>query len=149
MIQHIKDSAAAVGVIAFVTNSTEKIETQLNALTRDSDRPIMLVSWDIVTDLAFDEHGFLKNPTSNITALLLEKAYDTTKLEVEKTAEEMAVLFQSFMQDLYKRLLPLQTTPEVPITGANYKLVPNYGLGKHSGVLGKWKMASEISNCTV
>tara|TARA_R110000737_G_scaffold183478_2_gene207044 strand:- start:2042 stop:2500 length:459 start_codon:yes stop_codon:yes gene_type:complete len=150
MIQQIKDSAEAVGVIAFITNSTEKIETQLDSLTKDSDEPIMLISWDIVTDLEFDENGFLKNPASSITALLLEKAYDNTKAEYERSAERMAEVFKKFIQDLYTRLIKFQKTNEPTITAANYQLVPKYGLGKHSGVLSKWKMSSEvskISNC--
>lgn len=148
MIQQIKDSAKAVGIIAFVTNSKEKIETQLNTLTKDTDEPIMLITWDIVTDLSFDEHGFLNNPASNITALLLEKSFDLTKEEMEISAEKMGELFKLFIQDLYQRLIPLQRTRETPITNANYQLVPKYGLGKHSGILSKWRMSSGVSNCS-
>jgi len=148
MIQHIKDSATAVGILAVITNSAEKIETQLNTLTTRSEQPIMLVTWDIVSDLEFDGNGFLKNPQSNITALLVHKPNNLKKDVQEAKAESMGDLFQVFLQDLYTRLLPLQTTSEPPITGANYQRVPNYGLGKHAGILAKWRMATGISNCS-
>ena len=108
----------------------------------------MLITWDIVTDLEFDINGFLKNPKSNITALLVTKSADLEKESMESTAESMGVLFQLFLQDLYQRMIPLQREPASPIINANFQLVPNYGLGKHSGIIGKWRMSSEISNCS-
>lgn len=149
MIQHIKDSAEAVGIEAVITNSEQKIEVQLNSLTRDDDRPIMLVSWDIDTTISFDEHGLMNNPEMSIVALLVEKAPDLTKVELENTAEEMADLFKLFLQDLYRRLIPVQRSLRQPITNATYKYVPKHGAGKHSGVLAKWNQYTGIINCKV
>ena len=35
MIQQMKDAAKAVGIVALITNSTDRIETQLNSLTKE------------------------------------------------------------------------------------------------------------------
>lgn len=143
----IEQAAANVGITAFITNSDERIETQLNRLTGIENLPILLISWDIETNLTFDDHGFLNNPTSSIVCLLMTKAIDTSKNEMEKSAEEMGVLFQRFIQELHSQLIPYQRAGQNPITGANYKLVPNHGAGKHSGVLGRFIMSIEVNNC--
>ena len=148
MIQFIVDSASEVGIAAFVTNSTEKIETQLNRITRDEDLPIMLVSWDLDVSLEFDQNGFLKNPTVSVTSLLVEKPEDTSKDEAEESAVAMGALFQQFLQKLHSKLIIYQKQTESPITGASYKLVPRHGAGKHSGVISKYTMRTEITNCT-
>jgi len=149
MIQTIKDVAESVGIVAFITNSKEQLEAQLNRITRQEQDPIMLVTWDIITNLSFNESGFLKNPSSNITALLLSKPEDTTKDEAETVAVEMGELFKTFLQALYAELAVVQTdSTESPITNATYQLVPQHGAGKHSGVLGKWIMKTSVINCT-
>lgn len=148
MLQTIKDVAESVGIVAFVTNSKEQLETQLNRITRDEQDPIMLVTWDIVTSLSFSENGFLNNPSSNITALLLSKPEDNTKDEAESVAVEMGELFVKFIQALYSELANVQTsTEEPPISDISYQLVPQHGAGKHSGVLGKWTMRTGVVNC--
>jgi hypothetical protein len=147
MIQQMKDAADAVGIVALITNSTDRIETQLNSLTREEDLPIMLISWDIDTTLNFNSNGFLDNPSSTIVALLVKKPEDLTKDVAEQVAEEMAALFRKFLQNLYTRLIPLQTSSVPPISGASYKLVPKHGAGKHSGVLGRFAIRTEIGNC--
>lgn len=158
MLQPIRDSALAVGIQLVVTNSTEKIETQLNSLThkvetgpgvtpRLTDLPIMLISWDIDTALVFDENGFLKNPDSKITALLMKKASDLQKQTMEDAAVEMGVLFTQFVNDLSSRLVSDMRTNESPITACTYKLLPAYGMGKHSGVMGKWNLKSKLDVC--
>lgn len=147
MIEDIKSAAEDVGITALITNSTEKIETQLNRITGIEDLPIMLVSWDLDVTLSFDTNGFLNNPSVKVICLLMDKAEDTSKEEAEKTAEAMGNLYQQFIQKLYERLVNVQRQVEPSITEAGYKLVPKHGAGKHSGVLGRFTMKTGISNC--
>ena len=147
MIQHIKKAAKTVGIIAIITNSKEKIETQLNRVTRDEMLPIMLVSWDINTNLVFDSNGFLENPSSDIVALLVQKPADISKDEAELTADKMSKLFQKFIQQLYNDIVVLQKSSTPAVSAVSYILVPEHGAGKHAGVLAKWTMRSEISIC--
>lgn len=162
MIDYIKQSAQAVGIALVVSNSEDRIETQLNSLThkvekgdvndptqvtRLTDLPIMLISWDIETQLNFDNNGFLDNPSSSITALLMKKAVDLTKDSLEDASVEMGQLFQIFIQDLWSRLMPLQKSINAPLSQVTYKLVPKYGAGRHSGVLCKWLMRVDIAVC--
>ena len=146
MIDLIKEAALEVGISAVFTNSEERIETQLNALTREADSPVFLISWDIDTDLNFDTNGFLENPSSVITALLVKKAESMKKADLEFASQQMGSLFQVFLQKLYDKLIPFQKNSDSPITNATYKLVPAHGAGKHSGALCKWTMKTEISN---
>ena len=44
MISNIKKAADNVGITAIITNSTEKIEVQLNKITSLEDLPLMLIS---------------------------------------------------------------------------------------------------------
>ena len=85
MVELIKLAAVAVGINAVITNSDERIETQLNSLTKVDDKPLFLISWDIDTVLSFNSNGVLDKPKSKITALLATKAYDMTKTAVEST----------------------------------------------------------------
>ena len=147
MIEDIKWAAGEVGITAIITNSTEKIETQLNRITGIEDLPIMLVSWDLITTLEFDQNGFLNNPSTKVVLLLMTKADDTTKEAAERSAELMGELFQMFLQKLYSKLVAYQRDAVPPISGAEYTLVPQHGLGKHSGILGRFTMLDQISNC--
>lgn len=162
MIQLIKDSAQAVGIALVISNSQEAIEVQLNSLThkvekgdpanpntvtRPTDLPIMLISWDIDTDLTFNVNSFLDNPSSKIVALLMKKASDMKKQTLEDSSVEMGVLFTQFIQDLNQRLIPYMRSSTNPITNAGYKLVPKYGAGKHSGVLARWTMKTGLDVC--
>ena len=145
MIGYIQEAAEACGIGTVITNSEERIETQLNSLTREEDAPVMLISWDIDTDLKFDANGFLENPSSNIVALLVKKAASLTKDEMEEASQEMGRLFQTFIQKLWSVLIPFQVSTSPPITNATYKLVPKHGAGKHSGVLCKWTMRTDAN----
>lgn len=149
MIADIKTAAEAVGITAVITNSKEKIETQLNRITRIEELPLMLVSWDLESTISFDQHGFLTNPITNCVVLLMDKADDSSKEEAENTAEEMALLFQKFCQSLYNQLVKYQQVQgQEMLTDISYSLAPQYGLGKHSGVLGRFTMQSQsIDNC--
>jgi hypothetical protein len=149
MIADIKTAAESVGITAVITNSKEKIETQLNRITRVEDLPLMLVSWDLESTIDFDEHGFLNNPVTNVVVLLMDKAEDSSKELAENTAEEMAMLYQSFCRALYSELIQYQKVQgQDMLTNISYSLAPQYGLGKHSGVLGRFTMQSQsVSNC--
>tara|TARA_R110002050_G_scaffold2544_6_gene14653 strand:+ start:1925 stop:2374 length:450 start_codon:yes stop_codon:yes gene_type:complete len=149
MIADIKTAAEAVGITAVITNSKEKIETQLNRITRIEELPLMLVSWDLESTIDFNEHGFLTNPVTNCVVLLMDKADDTSKDEAENTAEEMALLYQSFCKALYSQLVQYQQVQgQEMLTNISYSLAPQYGLGKHSGVLGRFTMQSQsVDNC--
>lgn len=140
MIQYIENSADECGIKSLITNSDEKIEVQLNNLTKVENLPIMLIAWDVDVNLQFNEHGVLNNPSIPITALLMRKCETLEKKDLEATAWEMAEIFNKFIQHLYTQLAPLQRNQEPAITNATYKILPNYGMGKHSGIMCKWTM---------
>ena len=148
MIQDIKTAAEAVGITAVITNSKEKLDTQLNKLTGVENLPLMLVSWDLSTTLEINEHGFLNNPVTDVVVLLMDKAQDTSKDEAENTAEAMAELYQKFIQNLYSQLIQYQKQEgQQMLTNITYTLVPSHGLGRHSGVMGRFTMQTGITNC--
>ena len=148
MIQDIKTAAESVGLTAVITNSRDKIETQLNRITGVEDLPLMLVSWDLETTISFNEHGDLENPSTKVVVLVMDKASDTSKEEAENTAEDMAALFQKFTKALYDQLIQYQKViGGEMITDVGYTLAPQHGLGKHSGVLGRFTMQTAIVNC--
>jgi len=147
MIESIEQAASSVGINTFITNSNERIEAQLNRIARIEDMPIMLVSWDLQTTLDFDDSGFLKNPSTSVVALLVTKAEDTTHAEFKRSAEEMGVLFTSFVNNLNDTLRTYQRSGDNAISGAGYTLVPRHGGGAHSGVLGRFTMQTEIVLC--
>jgi hypothetical protein len=148
MIQDIKTAAESVGLTAVITNSRDKIETQLNRITGVEDLPLMLVSWDLETTISFNEHGDLENPSTKVVVLVMDKASDTSKEEAENTAEDMAALFQKFTKALYDQLIQYQKViGGEMISDIGYTLAPQHGLGKHSGVLGRFTMQTAIVNC--
>lgn len=148
MTTAIIKAAKEAGIAAFISDSENKLETQLNTLTRQGDDAIMLVSWDINTTLIFDEHGFLDNPESDITALLLGKTDSLTKDQFQAKSDAMGDLFIKFIKILRDDLVAVQVTTNAPITAISYIAVPKYGMGKHSGILAKWTMKTKIVNCT-
>jgi hypothetical protein len=146
VIAKIKEVAKSVGISAVITNSEEKIETQLNRLTREEQLPIMLISWDINASISFDEvTGFAGNPALDIVCLLLTKPETMDKEEAEDESENMATLFVTFLQALHSKQRPLLRTQEAPITNASYQLVPRHGMGKHSGVLGRFTVRDQFN----
>lgn len=149
MIAQIQEAAVNVGISTFITNSEDKIDIQLSRLTRDENKPTMLVSWDIDVNLSFDDNGFLENPSANIVCLLMSKPVDPTKNQAEITSNSMARKFEEFIQELWRIQSPLMRSKgEKPLTNVTYKLVPVHGVGKHSGVLGKWTMRNSLTiNC--
>lgn len=147
MINEIKDAANKVGITTLITNSDERIETQLNRITRIEDLPIMLVSWDIESTIEFGQNGFFNNPASQITLLLMTKSETKEKKEYEDTSEKMGQLFIKFARALNDSLVLSYRGQGFPLKNISYKLVPKHGLGKHSGVLGKFTMFSKIDNC--
>lgn len=148
MISDIKSAAESVGITAVITNSTEKIEVQLNRLTGQEDLPLMLVSWDLDISLQFNENGFLNNPKAKVVCLLMNKPEDTTKSEAEDMSVEMFYLYNDFIQALRDILSPkLVNYADQPIQDIGAKLIPVHGLGKHSGVMGRFTMTIGITNC--
>lgn len=146
IIQVLKEAAEEVGINAFITNSTESLETQLRRLTKEEDLPIMLVSWDLDISLEFDQNRFLRNPSVDVTCLLLTKPEEISKDEGEAEAENMSYLFIEFLQALVNKQSPELRTAEAPVTEISMKLAPLYGLSKHSGVLGKFKVLASLTN---
>ena len=144
MIAQIQEAALNVDISTFITNSEDKIDIQLSRLTRDENKPSMLVSWDIDVSLSFDNNGFLENPSANIVCLLMTKPEDRTKLTAEEASQAMAKKFEEFIQELWKILIPKMKASTPPLTNVTYKYVPVHGLGKHSGVLGKWTMRNSL-----
>lgn len=145
MIADLRTAAEAVGITAIITNSNEKIETQLNRITGVEDLPIMLVSWDLQTSIEFNQHGFLNNPVTDVVLLLMDKPEDRTKDVAESTAEAMATLYQQFIQSLYDQLVQYQKVEgQQMLTNISYTLVPKHGLGKHSGIMGRFTMQTSI-----
>jgi len=147
VISNLKTTCKQVGIEAVISNSKERIETQLNKVTGIQNLPIMLVSWDMESTMEFDDNGFLKNPNTNAVILLMGKATDLTKENMELKAEEMADLFQVFIQKLNANLVKYNRENGPSVTGINYTLAPMYGSGKHSGVLGRFSMIDKIINC--
>jgi len=137
----VENAASSVGINLFITNSTEKIETQLNRLTKQVDLPILLANWDIDIDITFDQNGYLTQPVLKFTVLLLNKAEDLQKDTLEKTAFEMADVWFDFLKAL-RDLATSRMTGEVtdPVQNISTKIVPKHGLGKHSGVLGTFNL---------
>ena len=149
VIDIIKTAATEVGITATVTNSDAKLQVQLNRLKDEADDAMALITWDLTTTLTFDVNGFLQNPTTPVTMLLMSKADSTEKVDRESKAEEMGDLFTSFIQTLRNNLVQYNRNFDNTnlITGMGYQLVPAYGLGKHSGVIGRFTMISGLSNC--
>lgn len=148
MIEDLRAASEAVGIQAFITNSDERIETQLNKLTGHEDLPILLISWNLQHNLVFTADNFLQNPSVPITCLLMAKADAREKELYEETAFEMGQLFQAFLIKLNETIISYQTDTTTPaISGASYTIVPKYGAGKHSGVLGNFTMKARIVNC--
>jgi len=149
VITIIESTAQEVGITAVVTNSDSSLKTQLNRLKDDADDPMALIAWDLTTSLEFNENGFLKNPTTPVTMLLMTKSDSSEKEEREKSAEAMGDLFTKFIQKLRNNLVQynLSFSSSGLVKGAGYLLVPKYGLGNHSGIVGRFTMISKISNC--
>lgn len=147
MIAQLTEAATAAGIKLVVTNSRETIDAQINKLTREEDSPQMLISWDIDTTLTFDENGFLQNPSSKMVILLMGKAVDDGNEAKLLKAQEVGVLFQQFCQNLYGILVKTNKDSTSPITEAGYQLVPLYGKGHHSGVIGRLTANAPILNC--
>ena len=147
MISDVIISAEEVGIIAIELNSEEQLDVQLNNLTRDSDEPIMLISWDYSTSITFNNYGLLNNPITDFNCLLMGKAKQNIAEQKRDIAEQMGLLFQLFLQNLRHRLLDYRSGQVEPLTNAGWINLPSYGRGLHSGVQGRWSMISKAANC--
>lgn len=146
MLTEIKKAAKEVGITFIIAESDKNIEDQLSRIVRKESLPLALSSWDLKVDLEFDESGFLKNPTVDVTMLLIDKADDLLKDNLENTAEEMGNLFIKFMGNLKKYLAENTNVKENPITGISFTYVPSFGNGRHSGVLSTFKVQMNLEN---
>lgn len=149
MIDEITSAAKEVGINVTITNSTEKIETQLNKITGIEELPIMLVSWDYETAVTFDSNGFINPPSTKIVLLLMTKAESKEKVELELSSKTMGSLFVEFVRVLNTNMkLKIRLSEgENALSGVTFKNIPRHGLGVHSGVLGQFSMLSTITNC--
>lgn len=145
----IESTAEEVGITAVVTNSDSKLQTQLNRIKDEADSPMALISWDLTTNLTFDENGFLNNPTTPVVMLLMAKPDSQEKEDRETMAERMGDLFTKFIQRLRNNLVKHNRSfkNDSLVTAAQYQLVPKYGLGQHSGIVGRFTMISPLNNC--
>jgi hypothetical protein len=148
MLTELKIAAEQVGITLVIAESDKSIENQLNRITRIETLPVMLSSWDLDVSLEFDtDTGFLRNPTVDVTLLLITKAVTLEKSDLEYEAEEMGKLFIKFVRTFKDYLLENTNVKENPITGISFTYVPSFGAAKHSGVLGKFKVQQHLDAC--
>jgi hypothetical protein len=145
----LEEAADNVGVNLFISDSSERIETQLNKLTRNEDLPIILISWDVSGSISFDPNGWITDPNYSVTSLLLTKPESLAKAEAKKSTQEMADLFFRFMQELNKIQRP-KLRMNLPqglnaVTNVTANFVPVHGAGKHSGILGTFNVFDRIN----
>jgi hypothetical protein len=145
MLPELRIAAKQVGITLVIAESDKSIENQLNRITRKENLPVMLSSWDLNVALEFDsDTGFLKNPTVDVTLLLVTKAETLEKKELEASAEEMGRLFIKFVKNFKKHLIANTNVKENPLTNISFTYVPSFGAAKHSGVLGEMKIQQNL-----
>ena len=144
MLKEMKAVAKNIGITLIIAESDKNIESQVNRIMRAETLPVMLSSWDLNVSLEFNENGYLKNPTVDVTLLLLTKAETLGKEDLEFEAEEMGKLFIQFVKNLKDHLTANTNVKENPITGISFTYVPSFAASKHSGVLGKFKMQQNL-----
>ena len=149
MITEIKEAAKQSGFSVYIAENDKDINTQLNRIVRQESLPIALTSWDIPVNLEFDNNGVLKNPLSNITMLLVDKADSLEKRDLEEKAEEVGDLFINFIRNLNSYLYNNTNVKENPITSIRFEYAPKFGSGQHSGVLATFTTQLNLkSNCS-
>jgi hypothetical protein len=144
MLTELKTVASTLGITLVILESDKTIENQLNRIIRIEDMPLALVTWDLTTSLEFDESGFLKNPTTDITMLLVTKADTLERYELEASAEEMGKLFIQYIKAVKNYLTANTNVKQNPITGISYTFVPSFSASKHSGVLATFKIQENL-----
>ena len=97
MLTDLKAAAVQAGFNLIIAESDKNIDNQLNRIVRTEQLPLALSSWDLNVNVTFDENGFLKNPTTQVTMLLVDKALTLEKIDLEEKAEETGVLFIKFI----------------------------------------------------
>ena len=144
MLTELKTVAEGLGITLVILESDKAIDNQLNRIARIEQLPIMLSSWDLDVALEFDENGWLKNPTVDVTLLLVTKANTLEKANLELEAENMGKLFIQFIKNLKDYLVLNTNVKQNPITGISFTYVPSFGASKHSGVLGNFKVQQNL-----
>lgn len=141
----MKEVALQVGITTFITNSDERIESQLNRLTKLGDSAIMLVNYGLTATTEFDDDGILRNPKYSVTLLLMDKPEDLTKEVAEEKSEEMSIVCTNFLQVLNTTQRPKLRTNANAVTSIKVTLVPSHGAGKHAGVLCSFDVLDEVN----
>ena len=145
MLPELRIAAEQVGITLVIAESDKNIDNQLNRIIREETLPVMLSAWDLSVALEFDaDTGFLKNPTVDVTLLLVTKAETLEKKELEASAEEMGRLFIKFVKNFKKHLIANTNVKKNPLTGISFTYVPSFGAAKHSGVLGEMKIQQNL-----
>ena len=148
MLKELKAAAKEVGFSIIIATSDRNIKDQLNTIVREQDLPLAMVSWDLDINIEFDNNGLMKNPTTDVTLLLIDKAESLEKIDLEKRAEKMGDLFITFIKNAKDYMTTNTNAKENPITGISFTYVPSFSASKHSGVLAKFKMQLPIpSEC--
>lgn len=148
MIELIEEACVEHGITLYVTNSDDGKDPVLTRITKREDLPLMLLSWDFDTEIDFDDNGFIVNPPSFMTVLLVTKSISADRLSYQSSATEMGNLFKTFIKTLYSKLVLTHNGVNKPISNCKYKNVPVYGAGKHSGVLATFTMRyNNVDNC--
>ena len=114
---------------------------------RNEELPIALVNWDLQTDINFDSDGFLDNPSTNVTMLLMDKSETRDYSDMIDKSEEIGDLFVQFIQVLNNALRQFNRKGENAVSGANYTIVPKHGAGYHSGVIATFNLKTPIRRC--
>ncbi len=146
MLKELKAAAEEVGFSIIIATSDRNIKDQLNTIVRIEELPLALASWDLDVKLSFDENGFLQNPTTSVTLLLIDKAESLAKEDLEEKAEEMGELFIKYIRNAKSYLTQNTNVRENPLTNISFTYVPKFGGGQHSGVLAKFDTQMNISS---
>ena len=147
MIAQLNEAAELAGIEMVVTNSRQELDVQISKLTRQGETPKMLISWDMDTTITFDSNGFMDNPRVKMTILIMGMAQDNGDQYKLETAELMGEYFKKFVRNLNTILLPFSRSGTIPVSDVGYKLVPMYGRGQHSGVIGRVTAIAQVDNC--
>lgn len=143
----IEEVAAQFGISCVVTTSAERISATLNRITKVEQLPVALINWDINTNITFDNDGFLNNPQSSVTMLMMDKAETTEYPKMLETSENVKSLFISFIEALNNKLRLTQRRGQNAVNNVNATLVPKNGAGQHSGIIATFNVDIPIVRC--
>ncbi len=150
MLTDLKAVALATGFTIIIAKSDTTVKDQLNRITKLEELPIALITWELNVNVEFDDGGRLMNPKTQITMLLVDKATDLSKDNMELKAEEVGNLFIKFMRNYRTHLFNNTNVKQNPITGISFTYAPSFGAGKHSGILARFTTQMDLQpDCTI